>query len=309
VKQVILLAKSLLVLMQRLTLNSPILYFFIFFFHFCVENKGDRGVTLSGGQKARLGLARAIYADADLYILDDPLSAVDAAVARHIFDVCIRGHLQKRNKAVLLLTHQIQFLRDTTRILVLNPGGTVKAYGPFQELEAAGVKDLDAGDMGGTDIDSAAILADKKNGEASNADETVIPTFLDASTTKDLFGLQKSDTAKDALVEKKPAQGADPTQLGADAEETAGADKENRKQSELVKKEDRGQGTISLKLYWAYFSSGNGIFVSLVLCFIVVAGQGTLLFFLEFRNYPFEMVKRVMADSNLICSLRLCHQL
>lgn len=47
---------------------------------------GERGVTLSGGQKARLSLARAVYRNSDVYFLDDPLSAVDAAVGRHIFD-------------------------------------------------------------------------------------------------------------------------------------------------------------------------------------------------------------------------------
>ena len=47
---------------------------------------GERGVSLSGGQKARVSLARALYFDADVYLLDDPLSAVDASVGRHIFD-------------------------------------------------------------------------------------------------------------------------------------------------------------------------------------------------------------------------------
>ena len=64
---------------------------------------GERGVNISGGQRARISLARACYSDADIYLLDDPLSAVDPPVARKLFSECIRGYL--KDKAVLLVTH------------------------------------------------------------------------------------------------------------------------------------------------------------------------------------------------------------
>ncbi|KAF4522899.1 hypothetical protein B566_EDAN012057 [Ephemera danica] len=67
---------------------------------------GERGVSLSGGQRARVSLARAVYKEADIYLLDDPLSAVDAHVGRHLFDDCIKGFL--KHKAVVLVTHQLQ---------------------------------------------------------------------------------------------------------------------------------------------------------------------------------------------------------
>jgi len=64
---------------------------------------GERGLNVSGGQKARISLARAIYSNADIYLLDDPLSAVDPNVANLLFSECIQGHL--KDKAVILVTH------------------------------------------------------------------------------------------------------------------------------------------------------------------------------------------------------------
>lgn len=79
---------------------------------------GERGVSLSGGQRARINLARAVYKQCDIYILDDPLSAVDAHVSRHLFDECISGYL--RNKTRILVTHQLQFLKRADLIVVID---------------------------------------------------------------------------------------------------------------------------------------------------------------------------------------------
>eukprot|EP00055_Hartaetosiga_balthica_P012308 m.59252 g.59252 ORF g.59252 m.59252 type:complete len:1418 (+) comp7903_c0_seq3:26-4279(+) len=94
---------------------------------------GERGVTLSGGQKARLSLCRAVYADADVYLLDDPLSAVDAKVGRALFEECIRGILL--DKVVILVTHQLQFLQAANELIVLN-NGNIKCRGTYQHLMA-----------------------------------------------------------------------------------------------------------------------------------------------------------------------------
>lgn len=69
---------------------------------------GERGINLSGGQKQRISLARAVYSDKDIYLLDDPLSAVDIHVGRHIFSECIMKQL--KGKTVLFVTHQLQVL-------------------------------------------------------------------------------------------------------------------------------------------------------------------------------------------------------
>ncbi|XP_015795703.1 multidrug resistance-associated protein 7 [Tetranychus urticae] len=81
---------------------------------------GDRGVTLSGGQKARIALARAVYQDFDIYLLDDPYSSVDAHVADHIKTKCIDGLLSSKTK--LLSTHHTEYLTNAQLIVVMDNG-------------------------------------------------------------------------------------------------------------------------------------------------------------------------------------------
>ncbi|XP_050401602.2 ATP-binding cassette sub-family C member 4 isoform X1 [Patella vulgata] len=97
---------------------------------------GERGLFLSGGQKARLTLARCVYRDCDIYLLDDPLSSVDSEVGQQIFQQCVTGLLG--NKTRILVTHQLQYLQSADRVLILKEG-KVSNIGTYNELLQQGV--------------------------------------------------------------------------------------------------------------------------------------------------------------------------
>ncbi|EFX63846.1 ABC protein, subfamily ABCC, partial [Daphnia pulex] len=81
---------------------------------------GERGINLSGGQRQRVAMARAIYANRDIYLLDDPLSSVDSHVGNHIFNYCIRGAL--KDKTVIFVTHQLQYLSQCDDVIFMDRG-------------------------------------------------------------------------------------------------------------------------------------------------------------------------------------------
>ncbi|XP_040468096.1 ATP-binding cassette sub-family C member 10 isoform X1 [Falco naumanni] len=93
---------------------------------------GENGVTLSGGQKARIALARAVYQEKELYLLDDPLAAVDADVANHLMRKCILGVL--KHKTRILCTHRTEFLEKADALLLIDNGRIVKTGTPADIL-------------------------------------------------------------------------------------------------------------------------------------------------------------------------------
>ncbi|TPX13454.1 uncharacterized protein E0L32_006184 [Thyridium curvatum] len=117
---------------------------------------GERGITISGGQKQRLNIARAIYFDADIVLMDDPLSAVDAHVGRHIFDNAIMGLL--KDKCRVLATHQLWVLNRCDRIIWME-GGKIQAIDTFENLmrDHAGFQQL---------METTAVEEEKKDGPA-----------------------------------------------------------------------------------------------------------------------------------------------
>lgn len=123
---------------------------------------GERGITISGGQKQRLNIARAIYFDADIILMDDPLSAVDAHVGRHIFDNAILGLL--KDKCRILATHQLWVLNRCDRIIWMDQG-RIQAVDTFDNLmrDHTGFQQL---------MESTALEEKKEGGEAAQDDES-----------------------------------------------------------------------------------------------------------------------------------------
>ncbi|XP_029521276.2 ATP-binding cassette sub-family C member 4-like isoform X1 [Oncorhynchus nerka] len=184
---------------------------------------GDRGATLSGGQKARVNLARAVYQDADIYLLDDPLSAVDAEVGRHLFEQCICGIL--KNKARILVTHQLQYLQAANQILVLKEGHVV-ARGTYSELQHSGV-------------DFTSLLKrDEEEEPQTNNNHSVV---------KHAFS-QNSISSWNSVVSHTSSMHSV---------------KDGAEQLPTVAEERRSEGNIGASLYFKYLNAGASILVML----------------------------------------------
>ncbi|KAG5177321.1 P-loop containing nucleoside triphosphate hydrolase protein [Tribonema minus] len=182
---------------------------------------GEKGINLSGGQKQRVSLARAAYADADVYVFDDPLSAVDAHVARHIFERCIKGEL--RGKTRLLCANQLQFLADCDRVMVVRGGGIAEA-GPYAEL----VK-VPGGEL--------AALMETFGAGAGDSDEEEEEEEAGGSAAQGLARPQR-EGGKDAAAAAAAAR----ADIGI----------------KLIEDEGKEAGAVNWRVYRTYFRDGSG---------------------------------------------------
>lgn len=160
---------------------------------------GERGASLSGGQKARIGLARACYRKAAVYLLDDPLSAVDTHVSKHLFEQCLRDFL--KNNTVILVTHQLQFLQYVDQIIILS-NGRVEAVGSYDSLRESG-------------LDFAKLLADPNKDDTG--DDVSLSRSRSGSSKLKLnrrvsvgsnYSLEDATLDNNMQVEEKRAEGA-----------------------------------------------------------------------------------------------------
>lgn len=200
---------------------------------------GERGVNPSGGQKARLSLARGVYFNAGLVIMDDSLSAVDAHVGKRIWKQCVLGELKDR--ARLIATHQLHVLPDVD-IVICMKDGAISDIGSYSELmdKNAEFSELMA-HYGGIDKKSAKSGADK--GHSRKLDESSV------SST----GGETQDLGKAADKKRTPAS------------------------NKLMTEEEREIGAVSTKVYAEYFKMvGWGLWFTVVMLYVVqqICGVG-----------------------------------
>ncbi|CAH1105143.1 unnamed protein product [Psylliodes chrysocephalus] len=175
---------------------------------------GERGVSLSGGQRARINLARAVYKEADIYLLDDPLSAVDAHVGKQLFDDCITSYLH--TKCVILVTHQLQYLKKIEKIYLMNDG-RIEISGSYEDIK-------------------------KSNTEYSKL-------------------LANIEEEEEEQIRKK-------SRIAVVKQEE---DEENDIQ--VLKREDKGTGKITGRVYISYARAGGHLFKVFLLIFCFILGQ------------------------------------
>ncbi|KAK4399407.1 ABC transporter C family member 2, partial [Sesamum angolense] len=187
---------------------------------------GERGVNISGGQKQRVSMARAVYSNSDVYIFDDPLSALDAHVGRQVFEKCIKGEL--RGKTRVLVTNQLHFLYQVDRILLVHEG-TVKEEGTFEELSNNG------------------ILFQKLMENAGKMEEYVEETedvhTIDDKTSKTIINGLNDEASKGVNQTNEKKDG----------------------KSVLIKQEERETGVVSWNVLMRYKNALGGLWVVMIL--------------------------------------------
>lgn len=216
---------------------------------------GERGITVSGGQKQRLNIARAIYFDAELVLMDDPLSAVDAHVGRHIMDNAICGLL--KNKCRILATHQLHVLSRCDRIVVMNKG-KIEEIDTFENLmvNSETFRELMA---------STAQEARKEEGEEEKEEKEE---------------KEKLKSSEKPAIAEQPKINEPKTENPEKAEPIDESKRSEPKQSRLMQAEERATDSVSWRVWTVYISAfgrfGFLINLPLLLLSLVLCNGGNI---------------------------------
>ncbi|XP_042490578.1 ABC transporter C family member 3-like [Macadamia integrifolia] len=197
---------------------------------------GERGINLSGGQKQRIQIARALYNDADIYLLDDPFSALDAYTGTHLFKECLLGILG--SKAVIYVTHQVEFLSSADLILVMRDGRIIQA-GNYNEILRLGLDFME--------------VVDEQKKALADLDSVKCEVTLD--------DLINGGEDPNIVCREKSIKKDEESELG-----NYKTEKIIERKEQLVQEEKREKGGVNPSVYWKYVTAVyKGAFVPLIL--------------------------------------------
>ncbi|CBZ29184.1 multidrug resistance protein, copy 1-like protein [Leishmania mexicana MHOM/GT/2001/U1103] len=217
---------------------------------------GERGINLSGGQKARVGLARAVYADRDVYVLDDPLSALDAQVGERVMRECVCGALAGKTR--VLATHQVGAAAYADLVVLLEEGrvafqGSYAAYCEYAEQQ---------GCTDEVEVTVDACFASKTVDKRASAARRCA-LLSRAMPMKVCETTERADAASRQRCEVEGAdkleQQQEEPRLPGDAEELAGAVEVSTEPTD--NREEKASGAVSWSMYRRYIHAAGGMHV------------------------------------------------
>ncbi|CAD6189209.1 unnamed protein product [Caenorhabditis auriculariae] len=203
---------------------------------------GEKGINVSGGQKARIALARAVYQNKNVYLLDDPLSAVDAHVGKHIFEKVIGPNGILNNTTRIFVTNCTSFLKEADRIAVIN-NGRITHIDEYDNL------------MSNEETRRFLISADEdtdENSEQKSTEESEKETLSEVSKISRHSEKSAAKRKKSSVVRAKKSVPA-----------------------KLIQKEEAQSGRVKFEVYWTYFKA-MGIFRYVLPYLLATAIQSSL---------------------------------
>ncbi|KAM4801124.1 ATP-binding cassette sub-family C member 12 isoform X1 [Urocitellus parryii] len=212
---------------------------------------GERGLNLSGGQRQRISLARAVYSDRQLYLLDDPLSSVDAHVGKHVFEECIKKTL--RGKTVVLVTHQLQFLESCDEVILLEDGEICEKGTHKELMEERG--------------HYAKLIHNLRGLQFKDPEHIYNEAMVEA--------LQESSEEMDEDAVLTPGDEKDE---GKESETNAEFVETKVPVHQLVQTESSREGTVTWKTYHTYIKASGGYLLSLFAMFFFLLMIGSSAF-------------------------------
>ncbi|XP_043784901.1 multidrug resistance-associated protein 1 [Apis laboriosa] len=227
---------------------------------------GEKGINLSGGQKQRVSLARAVYNDSDIYFLDDPLSAVDSHVGKHIFENVIGSSGLLKKKTRILVTHGITYLPEVDNIIVLKDGeitevGTYKQLlekrGAFSEFLVQHLQEV--GNLH-ADGESEADLHEIKQ----HLESTIGSNELQQKLTRGKSRMSESQSESGSIADRKSLNGSLKRQYSTSSQQSGTYENSNIKEAKLLSPKSGGKlievektetGSVKWRVYSHYFKS------------------------------------------------------